>query len=67
LEPGAFKLWVNWIQPVQPHHGVARAPHVLLGGRHPRARRRRQVGLQQLVQGEGGGLGDVRCAARPEL
>jgi hypothetical protein len=24
LEPGAFKLWVNWIQPVQPHHGRSR-------------------------------------------
>jgi hypothetical protein len=19
LKPGAFKLWVNWMQPVQPH------------------------------------------------
>jgi hypothetical protein len=28
LKPGAFKLWVNWIQLVQPHQGAWRGPAV---------------------------------------
>jgi hypothetical protein len=32
VETGAFKLWVNWIKLVQPHHAGGDAHGVVVGG-----------------------------------